>query len=102
LLDQYAAFAESRGLAPVVVFIPQNRLDTASASRFVDANAMLLDPDLVLADVGTAQIAWDRFNLEEPGSNNICHPTPYGYREIAEHVAEVLRRAGLVQGTPGA
>jgi hypothetical protein len=100
LLDQYAAFAESRGLAPVVAFIPQNRLDTASASRFLDANAMLLDPDLVLTDVGAAEIAWERFNLEEPGSNNICHPTPYGYREIAAHLAGTLHRAGLVQRRP--
>jgi hypothetical protein len=80
-----------------VVFIPRNRYDTESAARFIEASRPLLDRDLVLADVGAADVAWDRFNLEEADSNNICHPTPYGYRQIAEHVAAVLRREGLVE-----
>jgi lysophospholipase L1-like esterase len=96
LLNQYATYAKSRGLRPVAVFIPRNRYDTQSASRFINANRELLDRDLVLADVGAADVAWDRFNLEEPDSNNICHPTPYGYRQIAEHVAAVLQDEGMV------
>jgi hypothetical protein len=51
----------------------------------------------VLADVGAADVEWPRFNLEEPDSNNICHPTPCGYRQIAEHGAAVLQREGLVE-----
>jgi len=51
----------------------------------------------VLADVGTADVAWDRFNLKEPDSNNICHPTPDGYRMIAGHVAAVLQHERLVE-----
>lgn len=97
LLNQYAAYAKSRGLRPVAVFIPRNRHDTQSASRFIEASRSLLDRDLVVTDVGAADVAWDRFNLQEPDSNNICHPTPYGYRQVAEHVATVLLREGLVR-----
>ena len=97
LLNEYAAYAKGQGLIPVVVFIPRNRHDTNSAARFIEASRPLLDRDLVLADVGAADVAWDRFNLEEAASNNICHPTPYGYRQIAEHVVAVLQGAGLIE-----
>jgi hypothetical protein len=51
----------------------------------------------VLTDVGTAPIDWSRFNLKEPEGDNICHPSPYGQREIADYLLKVLQREGLVE-----
>jgi hypothetical protein len=62
----------------------------------VRCSRALLHRDLVLTDVGTAPIDWSRFNLQEPDSDDICHPSPYGQREIANHLQEVLQREGLV------
>lgn len=96
LLDFYAGWTTQRGLTPVVVFIPRNHYDTTSASAFIDANRALLHRDLVLIDVGTARIDWSRFNLHEPDSDDICHPSPNGQREIADFLMEFLQREGLV------
>ncbi len=96
LLDPYAGWVRQRGLVPVAVFIPRNGYDTKSASHFIEIAQPLLHRDLLLADVGEAvDVDWGRFNLVEPGGGDICHPSPYGYRVIAEHEASVLERAGL-------
>jgi hypothetical protein len=33
----------------------------------------------------------EKFNLEEEDIDNICQPSPYGYRMIAEYIADLLR-----------
>ena len=76
----------------MLVFIPRNRFDTESATSFLAEHGAELNPALIIGDVGEADVDWSRFNLEEPDSDNICHPSPYGYRVIAEYVTELLRR----------
>jgi len=97
LLNSFADFVLDRGMQPVVVFIPRNLLDTESASGFIEQNRDQLRPQLLLGDVGqAAEIDWQQFNLREREGNDICHPSTYGYRMIAEYVAGLLAANGLV------
>ena len=92
LLNRYAEYVVGLGLQPVVIFIPRNRLDTRSASRYIDQSRDELHPDLLIGDVGAMPgVDWNEFNSQEPASNNICHPSTYGYQAIAEYIAEFIQ-----------
>jgi hypothetical protein len=98
LLNQYADFVMARGMQPVVIFIPRNRYDTQSASRFIEQNGRLLRKTLLIGDVAQAvDIDWEQFNLQEEKGDNICHPSVYGYRKIASYIADLLIANGLWQ-----
>ena len=90
LLDRFARFAADRGLEAVVLFMPRNRYDTESVQRLITARGDRFPAGLRVADVGAADVDWARYNLENPADGNICHPSTYGYRRIAEHLATVL------------
>ena len=95
LLNQYAQFAVQKHVRPVVVFLPRDKEDTQSASRFIESNRKFLHRDLLIADIGRADIDWDRYNLLNTSDSKnikICHPSPYGHRRIAEYLADLLRR----------
>ncbi len=92
LLNQYAQLAKELGLRPIVIFIPNNRRDTASAAKFIDRRRPEIDSDLLMGDVGRfSDIDWLKFNLEQEGGDDICHPSPYGYQMIADYIAGFLR-----------
>ena len=92
LLNQYATLARRWDVKPVVIFIPRNRLDISSASSFIKQNRSEIDASLLVGDVArSAAIEWEKFNLQEEGSGNICHPSPYGYRAIADYIAHFLQ-----------
>lgn len=96
LLNEYTDFVLAWGAQPVVIFIPRNRYDTQSASRFIEQNSGLLRTELLVGDVAAAaDIDWARFNLQEEKGDNICHPSVYGYHKIAEYMAELLTAKGL-------
>lgn len=93
LLNEYARLAKDWGVQPVAVFIPRNQLDTSSAARFIAQHRSEIDPLLVLGDVGEfVGVDWTEFNLREPEGDNICHPSPYGYRVIASYLTEIMRK----------
>ncbi len=94
LLDAFATLARQRSVTPIALFIPRNRLDTRSVSELLASGGDALASELIVADLGSANVDWSRFNLEEPGDDNICHPSPYGHREIADFVAALLRSKG--------
>ncbi len=93
LLNQYAEKAAEWGVQPVVIFVPRNRLDTSSASEFIEQNRAAIDPRLLLGDVAEFPgVDWIKFNTrEKEDSDNICHPSVYGYQTIAEYIAQFLR-----------
>ena len=46
-----------------------------------------------MGDVGQhSGVDWVNFNLQEENSDNICHPSVYGYQTIAEYIAGFLQR----------
>lgn len=102
LMNQFAEHALSLEVQPIVVFIPRNRLDTQSPSIFLDNYGERLNPNLVIGDVGRADVNWKDFNFEEKDNDNICHPSPYGYRAIAEYVAGLLKSSGKYVGDDSA
>ncbi len=97
LLERFRSFAKEKNLMPVVLFIPRDKYDTISVSRFIENNQARLPRDLLVGDVGSAEIEWDRYNLLETKDGkdlDFCHPSPYGNGKIAEYVADLLRRGG--------
>jgi hypothetical protein len=93
LLNMYAEFARERNLVPVVIFIPRDKYDRTSVGRFLEENRERLPKDLLVGDVGTVKMKWDRYNLldmSEPDNLRFCHPSPYGHKEIAAYIADFL------------
>lgn len=95
LLNQFSRFSGEKAIVPVVLFIPRNEYDTASVSSFLERHGDRLDERLHVVDVGEADLDWGKFNLRVEDSNDICHPSAYGYREIAAYLSEVLRARSL-------
>lgn len=95
LLNEFAVMAREWEVQPVAVFIPRNRLDISSAALFIEQHSAQIDSGLILGDVaGFANVDWEKFNLQEEGSDNICHPSPYGAETIAAYIAALLRENG--------
>lgn len=90
LLDRFSALANTRGLRAVVLFMPRNRLDVESVRTLLTERQTRLPPNLLALDVAEAEVDWSRYNLENKADDNICHPSEYGYTEIARHLAASL------------
>lgn len=92
LLNEFTRLAREWNVQPVAVFIPRNHLDLSSAATFIEQQRARLDADLIVGDVATvADVDWEKFNLQERDSDNICHPSPYGAATIAAYIAQLLR-----------
>lgn len=90
ILNKFAQLSISNNLVPLVIFIPRNAYDTNSASEFLEKYGFQLDNKLGVVDVGRGLLDWDKYNIRTDDSTNICHPSAYGYREIAKYMAEYL------------
>lgn len=105
LFERFTSFAEARDLTPIVLFIPRDKYDTKSVSKFLEKNQPLLPRGLLIGDVGGAEMNWDHYSLIETKDGkdvDFCHPSPYGYGKIAQYVADLLRREGLSPPQPKA
>jgi hypothetical protein len=91
LLERFAELGRSRNLEAVVLFMPRNRLDTESVQTLLSAEAERIPADLKVLDVGAADVDWSLYNLENPADGNICHPSGYGYAQIAQYLAASLQ-----------
>ena len=96
LLNQFATMARDWDVVPVAVFIPRNRLDISSAATFLEEQRDQFDADLIVGDVaGLAGVDWEKFNLQEEDSDNICHPSAYGAATIAAYIAQLLHESDV-------
>ncbi len=91
LLDRFADLAAGRGLEAFVLFMPRNRFDTTSVQDLLAARGDRFPSGVAVVDLGAGDVDWARYNLVNPADGNICHPSSYGYGEIARHLAGALR-----------
>ena len=54
-------------------------------------NTYLFNPELLIGDAGSADIDWEKFNLDALGNDKLGHPSSSGYRMIAEYIANHLK-----------
>lgn len=85
-VERFIKSATERGVHPVIIFIPENKRHLTGPAELIE-DLRTEQPDALFIDVGDAKMMnWDRYNLKE----TFCHPSAYGYRQIAQHVAEAL------------
>jgi hypothetical protein len=85
VVERFLRSARRHGLRPVVAFLPENQRDLTSPDPLI--GALRTDhPDALFLNVGAAPLDWDRYNL----NGTVCHPSPYGYVEIARYVAAAI------------
>jgi hypothetical protein len=85
IIERFMSSARRQNLRPVIAFIPENGRDLTSPDRLIDT--LRADhPDGLLLNVGQAAIDWDRYNL----NGTVCHPSAYGYDQIARHIASAI------------
>jgi hypothetical protein len=91
VIEQFLASTRARGFRPLVVFLPENKNDRVSPARLI-AELRGEHPDALFVNFGEAAIDWDRYNLD----GTVCHPSPYGYDQIARFVSAAIIQNGLL------
>ncbi|MEP3275677.1 MAG: hypothetical protein ABJN26_08145 [Stappiaceae bacterium] len=85
VVDRFIESSTKRGVLPIVAFIPENGKHVDAPTEFIAA--LRTDrPDTLIIDIGRAEIDWGRYNL----NGTVCHPSPYGYEQIARYVASAI------------
>jgi len=87
VVHKFFEWAHLSRLLPAVIFIPQNHLDTQSASIWIQHHQSELTGGLVL-NASFTDIDWSKYNR---GPADSCHPSPYGYQKLAEFYSAVIR-----------
>ena len=82
--------AKSKGVLPVVVFIPLNGLDITSPDKFIAKMESALSEQAVFVNGGRAEIDWSAYN----DRLNNCHPSAQGYSAIAKEIHDALNTKG--------
>lgn len=85
VIERFLQAARGAGMKPVVLFKPMNAHDTTSPGDLV-TELRRNHPDAMIIDIGEAPVDWTRYNLDETA----CHPSAYGYDQIAQSVARRL------------
>lgn len=88
VLRMFTEWAQQEKLAPVVFFIPRSPADTQSGAQWIARNRETLPPQLQLHNVDFTTITATRYNLRPNGT---CHPSPYGYAQVAAQVEAAVR-----------
>ena len=94
LIGAFTEFVKAKQMQPVVFFMPHRKHDTTSVATFIADNRDSFDPALTLVDAGGADIDWERYSLTN--GDKVCHPSAYGYRKLAEHLAAAFETEGLL------
>lgn len=87
-ISRYFSWSKSVGLDPIVVFIPQNKLDVKTAANWILKNKDKIEGEGRMYSAEWSDINWSEYNLKPNGD---CHPSPYGYGKIAEFYASILK-----------
>ena len=88
LLEDFVAGARGLGMAPVILFIPDEPGHRDAFDGLVTELRTTLGARAAVTAVRDESYQWDKYLL-----NRNCHPSAYGYRAIAEHAARAVREA---------
>ena len=88
LLEDFTATARGLGMAPVILFIPDEPGHRDAFDDLVTGLRATFGGRAAIAAVRGEGYQWDKY-LPNPN----CHPGVYGYRIIAEHAARAVREA---------
>ena len=94
VIKRFVKVAKSKGILPVIVFIPLNGLDRTSPDQFIAKMESELGEQTVFVNVGHAEIDWSIFNVRLYG----CHPSTTGYEAIAREIYDALKNKNLRSG----
>ena len=87
VLTQFAQWAEQEKLTHIVFFIPRSASDTTSGEQWIQRNRAQLPPSLQLYNVDFSTIKSEDYNQRHNGN---CHPSSYGYSQIARQYLDVV------------
>ena len=87
VLHEYAKWADSEDLIPLVFFIPRSGDDTTSGGEWIERNRDKLPTQLVMRNMDFSNVNPRRYNLKPNGD---CHPSAYGSRAIALQYASFI------------
>lgn len=87
VIRDFFLWSQEKGIKPVVIFFPQNRLDRTSAALWIHDFAPRLPTNGVVVDAPMDGADWTRFNVRDDVA---CHPSSYGYGVIAAAYATAL------------
>ncbi len=98
LLERFVEQAQSRGIEPVVLFLPRNRFDRVAPEPAIAALERHFGDRLTVIAFGRTEMDWTTYLI----GNDDCHPSPAGQEAIARTLSPILRpmldAAGLEAG----
>ena len=97
VIKRFVKVAKSKGILPVIVFIPLNGHDRTSPDQFIAKMESELGEQTVFVNAGQAEIDWSIFNIRLYR----CHPSTTGYETIAKEIYDALKNKKLLQGGSG-
>ena len=90
VMRRFGKAARAAKLQPLAIFIPQNRFDLVSPTKWIDSYRRLYGNDIDLRIMDHEGVEWLRYNHDRNGN---CHPSPYGYDMIARAYAKALGKS---------
>ena len=94
-IQHFASMAQSNGMKPVVLFIPQGASDSSAPDFYMERLRKHVGDSVLVVGVGQSVTDWPQY------ATRGCHPTPYGYGKIAETVLMALQDKGWLQSPAG-
>lgn len=90
-VNRFVSINRTKGIFSMVVFIPPNTQDLTSPNALIAELQKSYDDALVL-NLGDHSMDWEKYIVREG-----CHPTPYGYTEIANFIYAHIAKRELLQ-----
>lgn len=87
LVERFVAAAESRGIEPVLLFLPQKRSDRFAPEPVISELEHRFGDRLTIVAFGRVEFDWTSYLI----GDDDCHPSPAGHEMIPRTLAPVLR-----------